>query len=92
MDYENSCVGEFREFQMLLVKVDFQMLNPYLAFGILQFKEFKRLKLHFHVVWTSEFLQQPKYLECLGAKMSHYIINSQQAQLRVKNAINQTGL
>ena len=41
---ENSSFGEFCEFQRLLPKIEFQMLKPPLAFGILEFQKLIRLR------------------------------------------------
>lgn len=50
--------------------------QPRLAFGMLEFYEFIRLKVLFHVTSNSEFLYQIEHLEFQTNKMSSHIQNS----------------
>lgn len=87
-DCKNVCLGEFWD-----VVPQFRTPNALtpLVFGMLQFWGFIRLKAHFPVVWDFEFLYQTEYLQCSGDKRWRHVRDSQQVQILVRNAFNQTG-
>ena len=62
---------------MLPSKVEFQKLNPPLAFGILEIRKAKSAFFKWYGIQNS-CIKQTEHLGCLGDKMSHHVINPQQ--------------